>query len=76
MTATRGSLSVTRMRYELWQRVAGYSFFPEDNESARKTLEAGSKLMKVFEADSWEDASRQKNEFLGWEPYKPMGPPG
>jgi hypothetical protein len=29
-------------------------------------------LLKVFEAESWEDACRQYHEWQGWEPYKPM----
>jgi hypothetical protein len=33
----------------------------------------GLTLLKVFEADSWDDAARQYYEWQGWEPYKPMG---
>ena len=69
-----------KKKYELWQESdpasGSYSFFPEDNDSARRLLEPGAPLMKVFEADSWEDARRQQNEFLGWEPREPDVPLG
>ena len=29
-------------------------------------------LVKVFDAESWNDAMSQYHEFKGWEPYKPM----
>jgi hypothetical protein len=32
----------------------------------------GHKLLKTFEAISYNDAMRQYHEFMGWEPYKPM----
>lgn len=28
--------------------------------------------LKIFEADSYNDAMRQYHEWQGWEPYKPM----
>ena len=67
------------MKYELWlsdgdvdQGGSSYSFFPEDNESARQILECDARLVKIIEAANWDDACRQKHAFLGWEPYLPM----
>lgn len=67
------------MKYELWvsggsrdEDACCYSFFPEDHENARTALEADAKLLKIFEAENWEDACKQKHAFLGWEPYRPM----
>ncbi len=67
------------MKYELWlsdgdghQGSSSYSFFPEDNESVRKMLEADARLLMTFEADDWNNACKQKHAFLGWDPYDPM----
>ena len=67
------------MKYELWvsegDETAGgvsYSFFPEENASARQMLETDARLLKIFEAEDWNDACTQKHAFLGWEPYEPM----
>ncbi|MEM7234015.1 MAG: hypothetical protein AAF517_17690 [Planctomycetota bacterium] len=62
------------MAYELWwsEEEPSYSFFPESNESARGLHPIDAQLVRTFEARSWEDACRQKHEFLGWEPYRPM----
>ena len=64
-------------RYELWQcgteeTGIDYSFFSEDNESARKLLDRNAILIWETYANSWEEACALMNEFLGWEPYKPM----
>lgn len=59
--------------YELWKcSKEGYSFFPEKNESARKLLSPDAALVTVISAKSWDDAQKKKNEYLGYEPYKPM----
>jgi hypothetical protein len=60
------------MKCELWISESGYSFFPEENESARRLLESNAKLVKIIEAATWEEACAKKHAFLGWEPYKPM----
>jgi hypothetical protein len=61
------------MRWELWHSDGdGYSFFPEDNVEARRLLPQASKLVASFDATDSDDAHRQRNEKLGWEPYKPM----
>ena len=59
-------------RYELWKEPDGYSFFPEGNASAKGLLSCQAELVWTVEADSWDEANRKKNEFLGWEPYAPM----
>ncbi len=61
------------MKWELWHRDGdGYSFFEEKNQEARKMVPKDAKLITAFEASSWEDAHRQRNKYLGWEPYKPI----
>lgn len=62
------------MRYELWQdeNEYSYSFFPEENESARSLLSPAAKLIWECETSSWEEAMSLRNEFLGWERYIPM----
>jgi hypothetical protein len=61
------------MKWELWHREGeGYSFFQADNAEARRFVPADAKLVTTFDAMSWDDAHRQRNEYLGWEPYKPM----
>lgn len=59
-------------RFELWKLSAGYTFFPEDNEGARKLLEPGATLAWTVEARSWDEARARMHEFLGWGPYKPV----
>jgi hypothetical protein len=67
------------MKYELWEaedeqsKLITYSFFPEDNESAPSLLKANAKLIWTVEADFWVDACLRKDEFLGWQPYRPAG---
>ena len=46
---------------ELWfSEENGYSFFPEENESARRLLTPSCKLIWDCEAKSWGDASTKK----------------
>jgi hypothetical protein len=59
-------------RFELWKEPDGFSFFPSDNDSARAALEPDAKLIWTVEAESWEEASKRKNEYLGWEEYRPL----
>lgn len=63
---------VATMRYELWQDKGGYTFFPENNNTARNLLLADAELIWTVEADSFEEAQTKKHEYLGWEPYQPM----
>lgn len=60
------------MKFELWMEESGYLFFGEENDSARRLLEPGAKLIRTFDAATYEEACALKHEFLGWEPYKPM----
>jgi len=58
--------------YELWQEGDDHSFFPADNDSARETLSPGAKLIWRVEATSWEEACHKRNEYLGWDEYRPF----
>lgn len=65
-------MEMMAVRYELWEDDDGsLSFFPEDNESFRKSLGPAARLIWSCVADSWEQAQSLKHEHLGWEPYKP-----
>ena len=57
-------------KFELWKLGAGYTFFQEDNERARRLLEPGAVLAWTVEAKSWDEARARMHEFLGWGPYK------
>ena len=60
--------------YELWQSADGsYAFFDANENDVRDRLDDTAKLLWTVEADSWEEAQAKKHEYLGWEPYKPMG---
>lgn len=59
-------------QYELWQEGDDYSFFPVDNDSAREALSPDAKLIWTVEADGWEEACKKRNEFLGWDEYRPL----
>ncbi len=63
---------MSKARYELWKDENSYSFFPKDNESAKNLLSAEASLIWTVDADSWEEANRMKNEYLGWETYTPF----
>ena len=41
--------------------------FLEDHPQKADMLEEDAELLTVFEAPTWEDAQRQRHEFLGWE---------
>lgn len=60
------------MKYELWYSDGSHTFFPEDNENARQLLEPDAELVTIFEADTWDDACAQRNQFLGWGDSQPM----
>jgi hypothetical protein len=57
-------------KFELWKLGKGYTFFPEDNENARKLLEPGARLAWTVEAQSWDEARARMLEFLGRGPFK------
>jgi len=61
---------------ELWHSKTemSYTFFPEDNERVRKSLEKDAELIWKCEATSWTDANNKKNKYLGWGYYQPMEP--
>jgi hypothetical protein len=54
------------LSYELWQEADGFSFFVEDNESARRLLVPNATLIWSCTASSWEEAQARKEQFLGW----------
>jgi hypothetical protein len=37
-----------------------------------RQMDSDLKLIKLFDAPSWNDAMRQYHEWQEWEPYKPM----
>lgn len=62
--------------FTLWLKM------PEDADTEEWTLLEGENPppgehlgVMVFTARDWNDACRQQHEFLGWQPYKPMGAP-
>ena len=61
------------MIYELWhsQTAGCHTFFPSGSAAADQ-LEPDAVLIWTTDAESWEEAQRQKHEFLGWEPDVPM----
>lgn len=54
------------MKYELYRSSDNCStdFFPEDNLSAKASLEKDAVLVWTCFADSWEEAVEKMNEFL------------
>ena len=67
------------MKYELWHSREGSSDIytllatGEPRQAIKDVaFEADAKIIRTFEADTWEEACRQQHEYLGWEPYKPM----
>lgn len=60
------------MIYQLWYSSSkdSYSFFSINNHTAKKLLEDDAQLIWLIEADTWEEACRLKNRYLGWEEYK------
>ena len=60
------------MIYELWYSLStdSYSFFPINNNSARKLLESDAVIIQCIEAENWEEACRFQHKYLGWEDYK------
>lgn len=59
------------MKYSAWGRNGEeFTFIPGTDPPKHDT--PGMQLLKVFEAESWDDAMRQYHEWQGWEPYKPL----
>jgi len=50
-----------------------YAFFEEGDERQIRLLPANATLVWSVHASSWEEAQIKKHEYLGWEPYRPMG---
>jgi hypothetical protein len=68
-----GRKAIALKRFELWRSPKGrYTFFPEDNASARSTLSPDARKVKIIRAKNWDEAQAKKHEYLGLEPYKPM----
>ena len=66
------------MKYEVWRhegRAICLSFFPVDEnyDAHRQSLAPNAELLWAVEADTWDEAMSRYHEFMGWEPYKPMG---
>lgn len=59
------------MKYTAWGK-DGEEFTFVEGEELPSYDTPGIQLLKVFEAESWDDACRQYHEWQGWEPYKPM----
>jgi hypothetical protein len=73
MLAKMGSSErrVGTVRYTAWDKDGvEFTLIKGDQLPACDTV--GMQLLKVFEAESWEDACRQYHEWQGWEPYRPM----
>lgn len=49
-----------------------YTFINEENSQKQSAIPEHALLVWQVEAESWEIACMKRNEFLGWEPYKPM----
>jgi Domain of unknown function (DUF5071) len=62
------------MRYLLYtsESESSYTFVAEENATVGNLIPGDAVLVWQVDADSWEIACMKKNEFLGWEPYKPM----
>ena len=64
------------MKYELWHSRDGntdiYTLVAAGSSREENILEMDARLIRTFEAETWEDARRQEHEYLGREPYKPM----
>jgi len=61
------------MKYELWGNEDGYSFLPEDH-SQKELITEDEVLIWTAEAETWQEACFKRNEYLGWNPYRPMCP--
>ena len=60
--------------FELWRDDNGdITFFNSENVSERNMLSEDSKLIWSVWANTWEEAMTLRNEYLGFEPYKPLG---
>jgi hypothetical protein len=64
--------SLGQKTYELWVDEDGsYDFFPSTNASARALLDDDARLVKKFEADTWELAQQKRYDYLKWGQYHP-----
>ena len=62
-------------KYELWfsSSECSYTFIESSDPQKYSLMELDSKLIWCVEASSVDEAQTLKHEYLGWEPYKPMG---
>jgi hypothetical protein len=59
------------VQYSAWGADGGeFTFIPGTDPPKHDAV--GIRLLKVFEAESWDDAMRQYHEWQGWEPYLPL----
>lgn len=71
--------SVGTVKYSVWGK-DGEEFTFVPGTDPPKCGSPGVQLLKVIEAESWDEACRRYHEWQGWEPYKPFpddptGPP-
>jgi len=64
--------------YSVWGKDGCEFLFIKGDEmpSNHRGFSPGMQFLKVFEAESWDDAARQYHGWQGWEPYKPMDDSG
>jgi hypothetical protein len=59
------------VKYTAWGK-NGAEFTLVEGEELPAWDTSGMQLLKVFEAESWDEAMRQYHKWQGWEPYQPM----
>lgn len=59
--------------FELWRENDGtLTFFDPENDRERQLLETDAQLIWTVLAETWEQAMTARNEYLGFEPYRPL----
>ncbi len=64
-------------KYSAWGDDDGPNLFvggdvlPDKLRVVHESIGENLRLLRVFEAESWNDAARQYHEWAGWEPYVP-----
>jgi hypothetical protein len=59
-------------RWELWSSDESQTFFPEDNEQARRmAIKAGETLEWETTARGWNSAHQAMYDYRGWDTYRP-----
>ena len=56
------------MKYELWysESDSSYAFFASGHKDRAGCFEPDAKMIWTVEADTWDEAKRKKDAFLGW----------